>query len=76
MSLKVFQNYGRATDADVLTLGLSIAPKMTNNPNLGIRRWIWRFCSGSEGILQSDRRVPRRQQEGHRGKDETPAEHY
>ena len=35
MSLKVFQNYGKATDADVLTLGLSIAPKMTNKPNFG-----------------------------------------
>ena len=33
MSLKVFQNYGKAADADVLTLGLSVASKMTNNPH-------------------------------------------
>ena len=32
MSLKVFQSYGKAADADVLTLGLSVASKMTNNP--------------------------------------------
>ena len=33
MSLKVFQGYGKAADADVLTLGLSVASKMTNNPH-------------------------------------------
>ena len=33
MSLKVFQSYGKAADAGVLTLGLSVASKMTNNPH-------------------------------------------
>ncbi|HYR91259.1 MAG TPA: fibronectin type III domain-containing protein [Terriglobia bacterium] len=33
MSLKVFQNYGKAADADLLALGLSIVSKMTNNPH-------------------------------------------
>ena len=33
MSLKVFQSYGRAADADVLTFGLSVASKMTDNPH-------------------------------------------
>jgi hypothetical protein len=33
MSLKVFQNYGKAADADLVALGLSIVPKMTNHPH-------------------------------------------
>jgi hypothetical protein len=33
MSLKVFQNYGKAADADLVVLGLSIVSKMTNHPH-------------------------------------------
>ena len=32
MSLKVFQNYAKTADADVLTLGLSVTSKMPNDP--------------------------------------------
>ena len=33
MSLKVFQSNGKSAGADVLTFGLSVASKMTNNPH-------------------------------------------
>ena len=47
MSLKVFQNCGKSTDADLLAFGLSVASKMTNNPHFA-------NPPGDLAVLQSD----------------------
>ena len=65
MSLKVSQGYSRAGDADVLTLGLSVASKMTGNPHFanppvdltGLQKDLETFSNAIVESLDGSKRV-------------------